>query len=659
MRLGPTIVSLCAVLIAAGISWVGAVSAAGMIERLSAKSVKTELIKQGFDWADVETDGLQVIVTGTAPTEAVRFRALAKAGGIVDATRVVDGTDVQEAKPLQPPEFAVELLRNDDGISMIGLIPTDYDRDEITQSVNGLSDATQINDLLETADYPIPDDWELHMGFALEALERLPRSKISVSANDIRITAISDSPEEKARLEASIARSAPRGVNLALDISAPRPVITPFTLRFISNPAADIAPRFDACSTDTLVARARILSSARKAGLEGKATCVLGLGAPTPEWADAVEQGIAAVAELGGGTVTFSDADVTLVALPGTARPVFDRVVGEMESNLPDVFSLSSVLPDPPVVDGTGDADEGPPEFVATRSPEGQVQLRGRLTDDQVREAVESFARSRFGVESVYAAARLDPSLPEGWPIRVRAGLQALSELDSGSVIVQPDYLELRGSTGNKNARAEISRLLSDRLGEAQNFEIAVRYDEKLDPTVDLPTPEECIGRINLIVASQKITFEPSSVDITGAAIRVMDEIAEVLKSCKSIEMEIEIGGHTDSQGREEMNRDLSQQRANAVLDALTARRVLTGNITARGYGETTPIADNETEDGREANRRIEFRLVEVVETVEEDSDTDAASENSTQTDTDAATDTATETEAETTGEQGTGTQGE
>ena len=622
---------------------------------MSAKSVKTELIKHGFDWAGVETDGLQVIVTGTAPSEAVRFRALAKAGGIVDATRVIDGTDVQEAKPLQPPEFAVELLRNDDGISMIGLIPTSYDRDDITRTVASLSNATQVNDLLETAAYPIPPGWELHMAFALDTLEKLPRSKISISADDIRITAISDGPEEKARLETSISRSAPRGVNLALDISAPRPVITPFTLRFLSNPAKDIAPRFDACSTDTLVARARILSAARKAGLEGKASCVLGLGAPTPEWADAAEQGIAAIDALGGGTVTFSDADVTLVALPGTARPVFDRVVGELESNLPDLFSLSSILPDPPVIDGTGDTDDGPPEFVATRSPEGQVQLRGRLTDEQVREAVESFARSRFGVRSVYAAARLDPTLPEGWPIRVLAGLQALSELDNGSVVVQPDYMELRGSTGDKNTSAEISRLLSERLGEGQNFEIAVRYDEKLDPTVDLPTPDECIGRINLIVATQKITFEPSSVDITGAAISVMDDIAEVLKSCKSIEMEVEIGGHTDSQGREEMNRDLSQQRANAVLDALTARRVLTANITARGYGETTPIADNDTEDGREANRRIEFRLVEKVETAEEDSDTDAASDGSDAADPAVAP----ETDAETTSEQGAQTEGE
>ena len=72
----------------------------------------------------------------------------------------------------------------------------------------------------------------------------------------------------------------------------------------------------------------------------------------------------------------------------------------------------------------------------------------------------------------------------------------------------------------------------------------------------------------------------------------------------------MEIGGHTDSQGREIMNEELSQQRADSVLAALMERRIRTRNITAKGYGETVPIADNDTEEGREANRRIEFKLL-------------------------------------------------
>ncbi len=75
--------------------------------------------------------------------------------------------------------------------------------------------------------------------------------------------------------------------------------------------------------------------------------------------------------------------------------------------------------------------------------------------------------------------------------------------------------------------------------------------------------------------------------------------------------------GFTDSQGRDEMNLSLSQDRAESVLDALRMRRVPVAAFEAVGYGEANPIADNETEEGREANRRIEFSLI-VPEGVEE-----------------------------------------
>ncbi|NNL34264.1 MAG: OmpA family protein, partial [Silicimonas sp.] len=115
----------------------------------------------------------------------------------------------------------------------------------------------------------------------------------------------------------------------------------------------------------------------------------------------------------------------------------------------------------------------------------------------------------------------------------------------------------------------------------------------------------------------RKITFAPSSSDIEADAMATIDAIADILRDCQTVQ--IEISGHTDSQGREVMNQQLSQARADAVLNAIMARRVLTSNLTARGYGEDQPIADNDTESGREANRRIEFQLV-----TPEDSEEDA-----------------------------------
>ncbi|MGA1232911.1 MAG: OmpA family protein, partial [Lutimaribacter sp.] len=248
------------------------------------------------------------------------------------------------------------------------------------------------------------------------------------------------------------------------------------------------------------------------------------------------------------------------------------------------------------------------PEFVATLSPEGLLQMRGRLRSELGRSTAETFAKARFGAAKVYNGARLDQNLPAEWPVRVLAGLGALAQLSNGALVVSPDQISISGNTGNSDASAEISRMLVDKLGDAQRLEINVTYQEALDPVASLPTAPECESQITEILKTRKINFEPGSSTPVAEAGPVLDDIADVLKTCGDIKFEI--GGHTDSQGREEMNQQLSQARAQAVLGELRVRRVLNPNITAMGYGEAAPIADNGTEDGRETNRRIEFKLI-------------------------------------------------
>jgi OmpA-OmpF porin, OOP family len=137
---------------------------------------------------------------------------------------------------------------------------------------------------------------------------------------------------------------------------------------------------------------------------------------------------------------------------------------------------------------------------------------------------------------------------------------------------------------------------------------VDVRYDAALDPQADLPTPEECVTALNAVLTARKITFAPGSAEIDSGARETMNALADQMRKCPDIPMEI--AGHTDSQGSEASNLALSQARAEAVLLGLQGRRVLVGALTAQGYGEQRPIADNATEAGREANRRIEFTLI-------------------------------------------------
>lgn len=614
--------------VAALLCWVAAGFAVTVIEDNSRISVREALDRKGMVWAEVDSDGLQVFLAGTAPSEATRFDALSVAGTVVDAARVIDQMLVEDTADLPPPRFSVEILRNDAGISLIGLIPASTDRDKLLADITAVAGSGDVTDLLDAADHPEPETWEDALRYAVQSLKKMPRAKISVDARRVAITTMTDSPDEKRRLESELTRMLPNDLRLALDVSAPRPVITPFTLRFLIE---DGVAQFDACSADTEQARRLILAAARDAGLKGGADCVIGLGVPTPKWGSAAALAIRAVGALEGGSVTFADADISLIAPVGTPPDVFDDVVGGLEADLPDVFALHAVLPEPP-----DDSQPVAPEFVASLTSDGTVRLRGRLGSERLRETVDSFARARFTSDLVETKTRVAEGLPADWPVRVLAGLESLSYLASGTVRVTPDDLTVSGDTGVQGASAYISGFLAEKLGEAAQFDLKVVYKEELDPIASQPTPEECAARIAEIQSDRKINFEPgsSTIDSNGAAI--MDDIADILKQCG--DLRIEIGGHTDSQGREVMNQQLSQARARAVLDALRTRRVLTSSFTAKGYGESQPIADNDTEEGREANRRIEFRLI-TPESVDDpqsgvDNPAEAGEEASEETDT-------------------------
>ncbi|MGV8953332.1 MAG: OmpA family protein [Cypionkella sp.] len=586
-----------AALVASLIAWVAAI----LVENITTRVVTSRLLTEGITYAQVEADGLQVVVSGTAPTEAARYRLINMVGSVVEASRIRDNMEVTPVKAVEAPRFSVEMLRNDDGIQMIGLLPEAAEVDAMVSSAQELTPGFPLSEMLETAAYPAPEGWDAALSFGMDALTFLPRSKISVAVDGVAVTAIAASEIEKRSFEARLKAATPTGLTVKIDISAPRPVLTPFTTRFVKDAEGS---RFDACSADTDAARRKIIAAAKTVGVSDEPDCTVGLGVPTPRWADAVILGLRSVASLSDATLTFSDADVTLLAGSAVSQDDFDRVVGDLENGLPDVFSLKSTLEKK-----ESGAAQGPAEFSAVLAPEShRIELRGRLSDVMLRDAVENFAKAEFGSDKVYVGTRLDANLPDGWPLRVLAGLQALAELDNGKLIVRPDTVEIKGVTGSLVGKVRISQILSEKLGQGKTFKVDVRYDKALDPLAGIPTPSECAAAAGAVLAKQQITFTPGSAEIDSAAEPVMKALAEALKRCGPVKLEI--GGYTDSQGSEEGNRALSQARAEAVVLGLQGRQIDVAGLVAVGHGEADPIADNGTEAGREANRRIEVTLI-------------------------------------------------
>jgi uncharacterized surface protein with fasciclin (FAS1) repeats len=112
---------------------------------------------------------------------------------------------------------------------------------------------------------------------------------------------------------------------------------------------------------------------------------------------------------------------------------------------------------------------------------------------------------------------------------------------------------------------------------------------------------------INYVLALQPITFATASATITPEGEEVLDlAVAYLLEN----PVPVEIQGHTDSDGEEDANQALSEARAQSVLDYLVANGVDADLLIAVGFGETQPIADNATDEGKAQNRRIEFRVI-------------------------------------------------
>jgi outer membrane protein OmpA-like peptidoglycan-associated protein len=126
--------------------------------------------------------------------------------------------------------------------------------------------------------------------------------------------------------------------------------------------------------------------------------------------------------------------------------------------------------------------------------------------------------------------------------------------------------------------------------------------------------PEEGDGLVVLtcaeIVIADRVHFDSDSDVIQSRSFELLDQVAIILQSASYIGL-VRVEGHTDSRGDDDYNQNLSQRRATAVVTYLIEAGVDQGRLESLGIGEVNPIADNGSQEGRAANRRVEFHVVE------------------------------------------------
>jgi outer membrane protein OmpA-like peptidoglycan-associated protein len=161
------------------------------------------------------------------------------------------------------------------------------------------------------------------------------------------------------------------------------------------------------------------------------------------------------------------------------------------------------------------------------------------------------------------------------------------------------------------------SRTSSDQT----HFEIVVKGTGETPPTTPPPTeppttppPEppataNCDTDLAKTLGERPIQFDRDKSAVTQAAAAIIKDLAAIATTCPA--KKLEVGGHTDNIGSEFYNQALSERRAVAVANALAEWGIARDRLSAVGYGESVPVAGNDTDDGRAHNRRIEIKIVQ------------------------------------------------
>jgi outer membrane protein OmpA-like peptidoglycan-associated protein len=249
---------------------------------------------------------------------------------------------------------------------------------------------------------------------------------------------------------------------------------------------------------------------------------------------------------------------------------------------------------------GCGELKLAEPYFHAKRTDDG-ILIEGSMIPgeaNRVYGVVDALGPTVPIAREILTDGVADAPWTEELPDAIR--LLAARVLDP-EILVRDGRVTVSGRVPTEGVREGVI----DRLGQDfPGFEIVDRLEVRPHETV-----EELQRGLDQFVASRVVEFDFDSDALTAEGRRTVEEVAATLASLPGLR--VEIAGHTDSVGEDDFNMDLSQRRAESVRNYLVELGLARDRFDTTGFGETRPIADNETEEGRHRNRRTEFRVLD------------------------------------------------
>jgi outer membrane protein OmpA-like peptidoglycan-associated protein len=189
-------------------------------------------------------------------------------------------------------------------------------------------------------------------------------------------------------------------------------------------------------------------------------------------------------------------------------------------------------------------------------------------------------------------------------------GCASLNKKEKGAIIGGASGAVLGGVIGKQAGNTAVGAIVGAAVGGTAGAIIGDYMDDQAEELqADLKNAKvERVGEGIKITFDSGILFDVNKANLRPNAQANLTQMAGVLN--KYPDTNILIEGHTDSSGSEEYNQTLSERRAGSVAAYLAEQAVASGRMTTVGYGESQPIADNSTEAGKQANRRVEVAII-------------------------------------------------
>lgn len=252
-----------------------------------------------------------------------------------------------------------------------------------------------------------------------------------------------------------------------------------------------------------------------------------------------------------------------------------------------------------------------PYTFSARKTADGNVIIDGFVPSENARGDVLRDAVSVFGNDRVTDQLRLADGAPDGnWVSVIKLYFRKLVQLDQGRFVIEDKEGALTGTTTDVDVQASLYASMGETMPDGYNVVGNVSVPQG-PTTIFGQSGSQAICRSILadLRDGRKIQFAVGDAVIEGDPnIDLLSDIASAANQCPNFQ--IAINGYTSSEGDVTMNQTLSEARANAVRNYLNAEGGIDmSRMTAQGLGIANPIASNDTQEGREQNRRIEFIL--------------------------------------------------